>query len=75
MTGVRLPISSATPGTTLRMIGVDCFDGSSMLFDTPGVHLQHRLSALLLPDELKAILPLTLTLALTLTLTLTLISH
>ena len=28
-----------------------------MLFDTPGVHLAHRLSASLLPSELKAILP------------------
>jgi len=55
--GKRLPISSATPGTTLRMIGVDCFDGASMLFDTPGVHLAHRLSAQLLPAELKSILP------------------
>lgn len=53
----RLPLSSPTPGTTLRMIGVDCFDGASMLFDTPGVHLAHRLSAQLLPEELKAILP------------------
>jgi nitric-oxide synthase len=52
-----MPISSATPGTTLRVIGVDCFDGSSQLFDTPGVHLYHRLSAQLLPAELKAILP------------------
>ena len=55
--GKRLPISSPTPGTTLRMIGVDCFDGGSMLFDTPGLHLAHRLSASLLPAELKAILP------------------
>ena len=55
--GKRLPISSPTPGTTLRMIGIDCFDGSSKLFDTPGVHLPHRLSAQLLPAELKAILP------------------
>lgn len=55
--GKRLPLSSPTPGTTLSMIGVDCFDGASMLFDTPGVHLAHRLSAQLLPAELKAILP------------------
>jgi nitric-oxide synthase len=55
--GKRLPISSSTPGTTLRLIGIDCFDGGSMLFDTPGVHLAHRLSASLLPAELKAILP------------------
>ncbi len=55
--GKRLPLSSATPGTTLRTIGLDCFDGGSMLFDTPGVHLQHRLSAQLLPAELKALVP------------------
>ena len=55
--GKRLPISSATPGTTLKLIGVDCFEGGSMLFDTPGLHLPHRLSAHLLPEELGAILP------------------
>ena len=55
--GKRLPISSATPGTTLRLIGIDCFGGGSMLFDTPGLHLPHRLSAQLLPSELRAILP------------------
>lgn len=55
--GKRLPISSSTPGTTLKLIGIDCFEGGSMLFDTPGVHLAHRLSASLLPEELKAILP------------------
>ena len=53
----RLPISSPTPGTTLKLIGIDCFDGGSMLFDTPGLHLAHRLTASLLPDELKAIQP------------------
>jgi len=53
----RLPISSATPGTTLKLIGIDCFGGGSMLFDTPGLHLAHRLSASLLPEELQAILP------------------
>ena len=46
----RLPISSSTPGTTLKLIGVDCFEGGSMLFDTPGLHLAHRLSASLLPE-------------------------
>ena len=55
--GKRLPISSATPGTTLKLIGIDCFEGGSMLFDTPGLHLPHRLSAQLLPAELRAILP------------------
>jgi nitric-oxide synthase len=55
--GKRLPISSSTPGTTLKLIGIDCFDGGSMLFDTPGLHIAHRLSASLLPDELHAILP------------------
>ena len=53
----RLPISSATPGTTLRLIGVDCFGGGSRLFDTPGLHVPHRLSAQLLPEELRKILP------------------
>merc|ERR1712050_260815 len=53
----RLPLSSSTPGTTLRTIPVDAFDGGSQLYDTPGVHLAHRMSALLLPEELKAMLP------------------
>eukprot|EP00908_Phaeocystis_cordata_P016681 Transcript_27974.p1 GENE.Transcript_27974~~Transcript_27974.p1 ORF type:complete len:505 (+),score=203.91 Transcript_27974:492-2006(+) len=53
----RLPISSATPGTTLRTIPIDAFSGGSKLYDTPGVHLQHRLTAQLLPKELQAISP------------------
>lgn len=53
----QMPISSSTPGTTLKTIGIDCFDGRSRLFDTPGLHLAHRLSASLLPSELKAMIP------------------
>lgn len=53
----RLPISCSTPGTTLRTIAIDCFEGGSKLYDTPGVHLQHRMSAQLLPDELKTLMP------------------
>ena len=53
----RLPISSATPGTTLRTIPIDAFSGGSKLYDTPGVHLSHRLSAQLLPSELSQLSP------------------
>ena len=53
----RLPISSATPGTTLRTIPIDAFSGGSKLYDTPGVHLPHRLSAQLLPSELSSFAP------------------
>lgn len=53
----RLPISSATPGTTLRTIPIDAFSGGSKLYDTPGVHLSHRLSAQLLPAELAQLRP------------------
>mmetsp|Transcript_46672 Transcript_46672/g.77203 ORF Transcript_46672/g.77203 Transcript_46672/m.77203 type:complete len:490 (+) Transcript_46672:161-1630(+) len=53
----RLPISSGTPGTTLSPIAIDAFSGGSKLYDTPGVHLQHRISTHLLPDELKVVLP------------------
>ena len=53
----RLPISSATPGTTLRTIPIDAFSGGSKLYDTPGVHLPHRLSAQLLPSELASFAP------------------
>ena len=37
----RLPISSATPGTTLRTIPIDAFSGGSKLYDTPGARLPH----------------------------------
>ena len=30
---------------------------SAQLYDTPGVHLAHRMSAHLLPDELRSMLP------------------
>jgi len=53
----RLPISSATPGTTLAPVPIDAFGGGSQLYDTPGVHLQHRMSAQLLPRELQAVQP------------------
>ena len=52
-----MPISSATPGTTLGLLPISAFGGGSQLYDTPGVHLQHRLPALLLPEELRVISP------------------
>ena len=55
--GMRKPISSATPGTTLDLVKLDVFSGGSSLYDTPGIHVPHRLAAQLLPDELTTIMP------------------
>jgi len=49
------PIASATPGTTLGIIPLDVFSGGSKLHDTPGVHLHHRVSSRLPPDDVKAV--------------------
>ena len=49
------PLASATPGTTLGIIALDVFSGGSRLHDTPGVHLHHRVSARLPPDDIKAV--------------------
>jgi nitric-oxide synthase len=51
------PLASATPGTTLGMIALDVFSGGSCLHDTPGVHLHHRVTARLPPDDVKALAP------------------
>ena len=53
----RLPLASSTPGTTLRVIPFDVFSGGSKLYDTPGVHLAHRMPAQLTPAELAAVAP------------------
>lgn len=49
------PLASATPGTTLGIIGLDVFSGGSRLHDTPGVHLHHRVTARLPPDDVRAV--------------------
>jgi len=51
----RQPIASATPGTTLGIIPIDAFSGGSKLHDTPGVHLHHRVTSRLPPDDIAAL--------------------
>ncbi|KAL0044056.1 hypothetical protein WJX82_006266 [Trebouxia sp. C0006] len=53
----RLPVESAMPGTTLQTIELKAFASGGALFDTPGVHLHHRLPHLLSPEELKELHP------------------
>ncbi|CAL8466555.1 g6091 [Coccomyxa elongata] len=52
-----LPVESAMPGTTLQLIALNTFDSGGVLYDTPGVHLQHRLQHLLDPALTKQLLP------------------
>uniref|UniRef100_A0A061RY59 Nitric-oxide synthase, plant n=1 Tax=Tetraselmis sp. GSL018 TaxID=582737 RepID=A0A061RY59_9CHLO len=53
----RAPTESAMPGTTLSKIPLRCFASGGSLYDTPGLHIHHRLPHLLTPDELKEIHP------------------
>eukprot|EP01023_Acetabularia_acetabulum_P011386 TRINITY_DN15231_c0_g1_i2.p3 TRINITY_DN15231_c0_g1~~TRINITY_DN15231_c0_g1_i2.p3 ORF type:complete len:226 (-),score=34.84 TRINITY_DN15231_c0_g1_i2:395-1072(-) len=53
-----LPVESAMPGTTLGMIPLQAFASGGVLYDTPGVHLSHRIIHRLLPNELKELLQL-----------------
>eukprot|EP00249_Psilotum_nudum_P024769 c29289_g2_i8 orf=757-2118(+) len=46
------PIQSAMPGTTLGPIKLDVFSGGGSLFDTPGIHLHHRMAAVVPPEDL-----------------------
>lgn len=56
--GRVLPTESPMPGTTLDMIAVAPLPGGGLLFDTPGVHVPHRLLHHLPPAELRALSPL-----------------
>ncbi|KAL4018839.1 hypothetical protein IC575_022465 [Cucumis melo] len=51
------PIQSAVPGTTLGPIQIDAFLGGGKLYDTPGVHLHHRLAAVVHSEDLPALAP------------------
>ncbi|XP_022159881.1 NO-associated protein 1, chloroplastic/mitochondrial [Momordica charantia] len=51
------PIQSAVPGTTLGPIQIDAFLGGGKLYDTPGVHLHHRLAAVVQSEDLPALAP------------------
>lgn len=53
----RLPVESSMPGTTLSSIPLDVFASGGTLFDTPGLHLHHRLPHILTPEENKEIHP------------------
>jgi nitric-oxide synthase len=55
--GSRLPVESAMPGTTLGLIALKAFEQGGSLYDTPGVHLHHRVPHLLSPEELKLLHP------------------
>lgn len=52
-----LPVESAMPGTTLQLIPMEVFAAGGMLYDTPGLHLHHRVPHLLTPDENKVLHP------------------
>ncbi|KAK7263949.1 hypothetical protein RJT34_31549 [Clitoria ternatea] len=51
------PIQSAVPGTTLGPIQINPFLGGGKLFDTPGVHLYHRQSAVVHSEDLPSLAP------------------
>mmetsp|Transcript_23158 Transcript_23158/g.60253 ORF Transcript_23158/g.60253 Transcript_23158/m.60253 type:complete len:403 (-) Transcript_23158:151-1359(-) len=53
----RAPTESAMPGTTLSLIPLSCFATGQFLYDTPGLHLDHRIPHILTPSELKEIHP------------------
>ncbi|PNH09434.1 putative nitric oxide synthase, partial [Tetrabaena socialis] len=56
-TGKYLPVESAMPGTTLGLIPLSAFSEGGVLYDTPGVHLHHRIPHMLSPPELKLFHP------------------
>lgn len=53
----HLPVESAMPGTTLKTIPLQVFSSGGTLFDTPGLHLHHRVPHLLTPEENKELHP------------------
>lgn len=53
----HLPVESAMPGTTLRTIPLEVFSSGGTLFDTPGLHLHHRVPHILTPEENKELHP------------------
>ncbi|GAB5356331.1 hypothetical protein AAMO2058_000281500 [Amorphochlora amoebiformis] len=55
--GRFLPVESTVPGTTLGVIPLKAFETGGTLFDTPGVHLHHRLQHILTPGEVKEMHP------------------
>jgi nitric-oxide synthase len=53
----HLPVESAMPGTTLRTIPLQVFSSGGTLFDTPGLHVHHRVPHILKPEENKELHP------------------
>ncbi|GJP82281.1 hypothetical protein CLOP_g12516 [Closterium sp. NIES-67] len=53
----RRPVASAMPGTTLGPICIKAFTGGGDLYDTPGVHLHHRMAAMMHPWDLHHLGP------------------
>ncbi|OIW12579.1 hypothetical protein TanjilG_04743 [Lupinus angustifolius] len=51
------PIQSAVPGTTLGPIQINAFLGGGKLYDTPGVHLYHRQTAVVQSEDLPVLAP------------------
>ncbi len=51
------PVASEMPGTTLGVIPLRAFESGGALHDTPGLHLDHRLIHMMIPSEVKAVLP------------------
>ncbi|KAI9074228.1 hypothetical protein K1719_043793 [Acacia pycnantha] len=51
------PIQSAVPGTTLGPIRINAFIGEGNLYDTPGVHLHHRQTAVVHYEDLSSLAP------------------
>ncbi|KAL1362480.1 hypothetical protein HN51_010729 [Arachis hypogaea] len=51
------PIQSAVPGTTLGPIPINAFLGGGKLYDTPGVHLHHRQTAVVHSEDLPSLAP------------------
>ncbi|QCD88913.1 NO-associated protein 1, chloroplastic/mitochondrial [Vigna unguiculata] len=51
------PIQSAVPGTTLGPIQINAFLGGGKLYDTPGVHLHHRQTAVVQSEDLPSLAP------------------
>lgn len=55
--GRYVPVESPMPGTTLGLIPLRAFDSGGVIFDSPGVHLHHRVQHLLRPDDVRSLLP------------------
>ncbi len=53
----RLPMESSMPGTTLSSIPLKVFQSGEKLYDTPGLHIHHRMPHILTPDENKGLHP------------------